>query len=492
PDTSDQPAPRSASRAAHGDFGDRPREPVAIVGMGLRLPGQVDTPAAYWRLLRDGRDAVTDVPADRWRPEDFWDPDVQVPGRTVSRWGGFLSDPEHFDAAFFGISRREALRMDPQQRLVLETTQSALDDAGLARHRLAGSDTGVFAGIGHPEYAWINQGHPLLADSFTATGSFPAVAANRVSYVYDLRGPSYTVDAVCSSALLALHLASRSIERGDCAQAIVTGANLTLTPSMFIWFSKLGVMSPDGRCRSFDADASGIVFGEGVVSLVLKPLSAARADGDRVYALLRGSSASQEGRTNGLTAPSREGQEEMLRRAYRDAGIAPHEVRYVEAHGTGTLVGDPIETHALGAVLGAGRAPEDPCWIGSVKSNLGHLGMVAGLAGLAKTALALHHRELPPSLHYERENPRLDLPGQGLRVVDRLTPWPGAGPARAGVTSLSFGGTNVHVVLEEAESVPRRPDPLPAGEPYLLPLSAHTGAALREAAAGLADLARGA
>ncbi|MCE7006392.1 type I polyketide synthase [Kibdelosporangium philippinense] len=457
--------------------------------MGLRLPGGVSGPTSFWRLLRDGTDVVTDVPPDRWRVADHYDADPAAPGRTISRWGGFLADIATFDASYFGISRREALRMDPQQRLLLEVTQEALDDAGMPRERLEGTNTGVFAGIGHPEYSWTNYRLPELANPFTATGSFPAVAANRISYAYDLHGPSYAVEAVCSSALLAFHLACQSIQHGECDQAIVGGANLALTPDMFVWFAKLGVMSPTGRCHPFDAAADGIVFGEGVVSFLLRPLSVALAEGDQVYAVVRGGAVAHEGRTNGLTAPGREGQERLLRKAYEAAGVAPGQVHYVEAHGTGTPVGDPIEVHALGAVVGQGRQPGNPCFVGSLKSNIGHLGMVAGLAGVAKTALALRHRQLPPSLHYTRENPLLGMAEANLAVVDRLTPLPAGQRGLAGVTSLSFGGTDVHVVLEEADPVPQRTASLPVGEPHLLVMSAHGDAALRQTAGRFAAVA---
>ncbi|MEA5360343.1 SDR family NAD(P)-dependent oxidoreductase [Amycolatopsis sp., V23-08] len=484
-------APVTAAPAPTSPAEDRAAEPepVAIVGMGLRLPGKVRDPGGFWRLLRDGRDVVGEVPAQRWRPEEHYDPDPAAPGRSTTRWGAFLDDVDRFDARFFGISRREAVLMDPQQRLLLEVTQEALDDAGVPRESLRGSDTGVFAGVGHPEYAWLQHEHPELADGGSATGAFSAIAANRLSYHYDLRGPSFTVDAVCSSALLALHLGARSVASGECERAIVAGANLTLGPDMFVWFSKLGVMSPDGRCRTFDADGNGIVFGEGVVTLVLRPLAQALADGDRVYALVRGSAAVQEGRTNGLTAPGREGQETLLRKAYRAAGVAAGQVHYVEAHGTGTPVGDPVEVHALGAVLGEDRPAERPCLVGSVKTNLGHLGVVGGLAGVVKVALALKHRQLPPSLHFRRENPALGLAERKLAVADRLMPWPAAEPGLAGVTSLSFGGTDVHVVLEEAPPATRRENAFPAGEPHLLAVSAHDERALRQLAGRFARLA---
>lgn len=484
PRPSAQPATSVSPRrgdASVGQHDDR----VAIVGMGLRLPGGVDGPNSFWRLLKDGRDVVADVPPERWSVTDHYDSDPEAPGATISRWAALLTEVDLFDAEFFGISRREALRMDPQQRLLLEVTQEALDDAGLAREHIAGTNTGVFAGLGHPDYAHLNHELPELANPYTATGSFPAVAANRISYQYDLRGPSFTVDAVCSSALLAFHLACQSLARGECDQAIVGGASLILSQDMFVWFSKLGVMSPHGRSRSFDESADGIAFGEGVVSLVLRPLSTALAEGNQVYAVVRGSATVHEGRTNGLTAPGRDGQETLLRKAYQAAGISPDQVHYVEAHGTGTPVGDPIEVQALNTIVGQGRAPGNVCYIGSVKTNIGHLGMTAGLAGLAKVALMVRHRMLPPSLHYDRPNPRLRLGETSLAVVDRLMPWPSPDRALAAVTSISFGGSDVHVILEEADPAPARPVSLAAGEPHVLVISAHSEQALRQRAAQL-------
>jgi phthiocerol/phenolphthiocerol synthesis type-I polyketide synthase C len=455
-----------------------PDEPVAIVGIGCRLPGGIDAPASFWRALCDGIDAVGEIPRSRWDATQVYDPDPDAPGKMVSRWGAFFDRVDEFDPGFFGISPREAAQMDPQQRLLLEVTQQALDDAGLPREDLAGSDTGVFVGISESEYAWLNHTSPELANRYTATGAFVAIAANRISYVYDLHGPSFTVDAVCSSSLLALHLACQSLARGECSLALVGGVNLLLTPDMYVWFSKLGVLSPDGRCRAFDAGANGIVFGEGAVTLVLAPLSVAQARDDRIRALVHGSAVAQDGRTNGLTAPSQHGQEALLRAAYHRAGVAPGRVDYVEAHGTGTGVGDPVEARALGAVLGEGRPAGRLCRLGSVKTNFGHLGTVGGLAGVAKVALALEHRVLPPSLHFRQSDPQLPLAELGLDVQTELGDWPSEAAGVAGVTSLSFGGTNVHVVLGEAPPGEHVAHAAP-GEDLLLPISARDPDALR-------------
>ncbi|WP_416904850.1 beta-ketoacyl synthase N-terminal-like domain-containing protein [Micromonospora echinospora] len=464
-------------------------EPIAVIGMGCRLPGGANDPESFWRLLRDGRDVIREMPADRWDTDAYFDPDPEAPGKMSTRWGGFLDGIDGFDPGFFGISPWEAANMDPQQRLMLEVAHEAFDDAGQLRDQLQGSRTGVFVGLAHSEYGWLNFNNPDLANVYTATGSFGSIVANRLSYVYDLRGPSYTMDAVCSSSLLAVHQACESLRSGDCTMALAGGAGLFLKPEGFVWFTKLGVMSPDGRCKAFDARGDGIVLGEGVAAVVLKTLSRATEDGDPIYAVLRGSAVVQDGRSNGLTAPSRLSQEAMLREAYERAGVDPAAVQYVEAHGTGTILGDPIEAQALGTVLGARRDGDRPLMIGSVKTNIGHLQMVGGLAGLIKVVLAMKHRQLPASLHYTEGNPHIPFDDYRLRVQDAPGPWPYDGPLLAGVTSLSFGGTNVHVVVEE----PPPPAPAPTSgddnRARLLPLSAHDPAALRDLAGAVGKFA---
>jgi acyl transferase domain-containing protein/surfactin synthase thioesterase subunit len=466
------------------DEAERARtEPIAVIGIGCRLPGGANDPESFWRLLRDGVDAIGDMPDDRWDVEAYFDPDPEAPGKMNTRWGGFLDGIDQFDPAFFGISPWEAANMDPQQRLMLEVAQEAFDDAGLVRSQLRGSRTGVFIGLAHSEYGWLNFSNPGLSNVYTATGSFGSIVANRVSYLYDLRGPSYTMDAVCSSSLLAVHQACELLRIGDCTMALAGGAGLFLKPEGFVWFSKLGVMSPDGRCKAFDASGNGIVLGEGVAAVVLKTLSRALADGDPVHAVLHGGAVVQDGRSNGLTAPSRLSQEELLRAAYERAGVDPQQVQYVETHGTGTILGDPIEAQALGTILRPGRPSDRPLRIGSVKTNIGHLQMVGGLAGLIKVIMAIRYRQLPPSLHFHQPNPHIPFDDYRLRVQDRLGPWPDDGPLVAGVTSLSFGGTNVHVVVGEPPAPPAAPaPPVPPGRARLLPLSAHTDQALRDLA----------
>ena len=423
-------------------------EPIAVIGMSCRFPGGNGT-EAFWRMLCEGRDAVRDVPANRWDVEKFYDPDPSVPGKTYTRRGGFLEEVDKFDPLFFRISPREALEMDPQQRLMLELSWEALEDANLVPARLRGSATGVFFAFGAPEYVLPLFDFPTRINSYTNTGWFPCILSNRVSYVFDFRGPSLSLDTACSSSLTAVHLACNSLQRGESTLVLVGGVNLMLSPGTTIGYSKLNALSADGRCKTFDAAANGYVRGEGGGVVVLKRLSEAVKDGDDIWAVLHGSAINQDGRTNGLTAPNRFSQEDVLRQAYASAGVAPGQVQYVEAHGTGTLLGDPIEAMALGAVLSEQRPPNTPCAIGSVKTNIGHLESAAGIASLIKVALALRHRLIPPSLHFHTPNPHIPFDKLPLRVQQSLQPWPD-GPALAGISSFGFGGSNAHLVLREA------------------------------------------
>lgn len=458
-------------------------EPVAVIGIGCRFPG-ADGPDQFWQLLHDGRDAITEVPPDRWSIADFVDADPAAPGKTTTRWGGFLDGVDRFDPQFFGISPREAERMDPQQRLLAEVTWEALDDAGLVAEDLAGSATGVFVGIATNDYALLQLDDYTRIDAHYGTGNAASIAANRLSYLLDLHGPSMAVDTACSSSLVAVHQACASLAAGDCTLALAGGVNVILSPALAINFSKAGAMAADGRCKSFDARADGYVRAEGAGVVVLKPLRRAIADQDTIYGVILGSAINQDGRTNGMMAPNPTAQEAVLRAAYADAGVRPDAVGYVEAHGTGTLLGDPIEAKALAAVIGRDRDPDRPCLIGSVKSNIGHLEAAAGVAGLIKTLLAVRHRTIPASLHYERPNPHIAFGELGLRVVTAPQPWPVEGPAVAGVSSFGFGGTNAHLVIGAAPA----PAPVPAGDDtdtdvQLLTISARTPAALRDLAA---------
>jgi acyl transferase domain-containing protein/acyl-CoA synthetase (AMP-forming)/AMP-acid ligase II/acyl carrier protein len=461
-----------------GERSDRAAEPIAIVGIGCRFPG-ANGPEGYWRLLIEGRDAVTEVPASRWKLEDFVSDDPSAPGKTRTRWGGFLEGIDQFDPHFFGISAREAARMDPQQRLLAEVAWEALEDAGLVPERLAGTPTGVFIGIATNDYGQLQAGDFERIDAYTGTGNALSIAANRLSYLFDLRGPSLAVDTACSSSLVSVHQACTSLRQGECSLALAGGVNLILSPALAINFSKAGAMAPDGRCKAFDARANGYVRAEGAGIVVLKPLSRAVADGDPIYAVILGSAVNQDGRTNGLMAPNPHAQEAVIRAAYESAGVMPHAVQYVEAHGTGTLLGDPIEAKALSAVVASGRDPSKPCVVGSVKSNIGHLEAAAGVAGLIKVALMVRHRQVPRSLHFEKPNPHIPFPELSLRVAETLQGWPAEdGPALAGVSSFGFGGTNAHVVVQEA---PRgqAPERRSTDRAHVLPLSARTEDALR-------------
>ena len=424
-------------------------EPIAVVGLSCRLPGAPD-PAAFWRALCDGVDAITEAPRDRWDADALYDPDHRAAGKMNTRWGGFLDRVDGFDPFFFGISPREAVDMDPQQRLMLELSWEALEDAGTPADRLGGSQTGVFFGVVWIDYLnLVQRGGVEGISQHTATGSHHSIIANRVSYALGLQGPSMAIDTACSSSLAAVHLACESLRRGESALALVGGVNLNLIPESTIGMSKVGGLSPDGRCFSFDARANGYVRGEGGGVVVLKRLSQAIRNGDRIYCVIRGSALNNDGASNGLTAPNPKAQEDLLRAAYTHIRMNPAEVHYVEAHGTGTLLGDPIEARALGAVLGAGRPADRPLLLASVKTNIGHLEAAAGIAGLIKAALAIHHRQIPASLHFDTPNPHIPFTELGLCVPRALTPWPEPDkPATVGVSSFGFGGTNCHVVLQ--------------------------------------------
>lgn len=432
---------------------------IAIIGIGCRFPGRADTPELFWKLLCEGTDAITEIPRERFDVEALFDRDPTRPGRMYSRWGGFIEGIESFDAEFFGISPREARRIDPQQRLLLEVVWEAMEDAALAADRLAGSRTGVFIGISSHDYGdmQVDPRHRNLLDAHASAGSANSVAANRISYFFDFRGPSLAVDTACSSSLVAMHLACQSLVRGESALALVGGVNAFLTPETPISFCKAGMLSPDGRCKAFDSRANGFVRGEGAGVVLLRPLAKALEEGDPIHAVILGSAVNHDGRTPGMMVPGQESQEAMLREALVDAEVVPASVHYVEAHGTGTAVGDPIEARALGAVLSRGRPVDAPCLIGSVKTNIGHLEAGAGIAGLIKATLALEHREIPPSLHLREVNPEIPMAELRLRVPTSLEPWPETpGPARAGVNSFGFGGANAHVVLEEPPPSGRR------------------------------------
>jgi len=454
-------------------------DPVAIIGIGCRFPGASNT-QAFWQLLINGVDATSEVPPARWDVRSYYHQGNAVPGKTSTRRGGFINQIEQFDPYFFGISPGEARGMDPQQRLLMEVAYEALEDAGQTKEKLSRSLTGVFVGISVNEYSSIFLNDPREIDGHAGTGNALSVAANRISYFFDLRGPSIAIDSACSSSLVAIHLACQSLRKGESHLAIAGGCNLMLTPTGFIAFSRTGLLAPDGRCKPFDERANGYARGEGAGIVVLKPLSQALHDGDLIYAVIRGSAVNQDGRTNGLMAPGSESQESVLRAAYDNAGVSPGQVQYIEAHGTGTLLGDQIEAKALGAVLGKDRTA-GPCMIGSVKSNIGHLESSAGIAGVIKVALALRNKLLPPSIHCINPNPLIPFQEWNLLVQRQLTSWPRSNDLLlAGVSSFGFGGTNAHIVLEEAPRIVGDGADSDAPESYyLLPLSARTPEALR-------------
>jgi len=422
---------------------------IAIIGLGCRFPG-TDGPEEFWQFLRNGEDGISEVPAKRWDLQAFYDPNQDTPGKMNTRWGGFLAQVDQFDPYFFGISPREASRMDPQQRLLLEVAWEALEHAGLAPDKLSGSQTGVFVGISSNDYSHLQYSDPRYIDAYAGTGNAHSIAANRLSYVLDLRGPSMAVDTACSSSLLAVHLACQSIRNGECNLALAGGVNLILTPELTITFSQAHMMSADGHCRTFDESADGYVRGEGCGLVILKPLADAERDGDTILAVIRGSAVNQDGRSNGLTAPNGPSQEAVIRQALQNAGVTADQISYVETHGSSTPLGDPIEVDSLKAVLMQNRSLDEPCLLGSVKTNIGHLEAAAGVAGLIKTVLSLHKGEIVPHLHFTKLNPHISLDGTTFAIPTQRQPWPQVARRLAGVSAFGFGGTNVHIILEEA------------------------------------------
>lgn len=423
-------------------------EPVAITGVGCRFPQAVGKDA-YWQLLKEGRNIISRIPDERWELLKGTD-EVNLKDNDYAYWGGYLSDIANFDAYFFGISPREAIRIDPQHRLLLEVAYEAIEDAGIPVESLAGSKTGVFSSLYISQLAHLQTMDNELDALFLPTGNAISIAANRLSYLFDLRGPSVIVDSACSSSMAGLYLACLSIQNKSCDQALVCGAKLNILPYINYVLSKAKMLSPDGQCKTFDADANGYVQGEGVGVIVLKPLTKALKDKDRIYGVIAGCAINQDGKTNGLTAPNGLQQEAMLKAAYEIANINPYDISYVECHGTGTFLGDPIEIEALGTVIGKKREKEKPCWIGSVKTNIGHLEPAAGVASIIKTALALKHETIPPHLNFSKPNPHIPFEKYHFNIPTKATNWPRYGDVRmAGVSGFGFGGTNVHIVLRE-------------------------------------------
>jgi phthiocerol/phenolphthiocerol synthesis type-I polyketide synthase B len=430
-------------------------EPIAVIGMGCRLPGGIAAAEDLWQLLADGRSTVGEVPAQRWAAFDDGSEETKAALAGTTRWGSFLADIDVFDPEFFEISLREAVKMDPQQRLMLEVAIEALENAGIPPTALRCSHAGVFVGASISEYGYLASTDLPSVDAWSNSGGALSIIANRLSYFLDLRGPSITVDTACSSSLVALHLACQSLRTQDCDVAIAGGVNVLLSPSVFRGFDHSGALSVTGACHSFDADADGFVRGEGCGVVVLKRLSDALRDGNRPLAVIRGSAVNQDGRSNGMLAPNPAAQMAVLRSAYAQAGVSPQEVDYVETHGTGTMLGDPIEARALGSVLGRGRSSEaGPLLLGAVKTNLGHLEAAAGVVGFIKTVMAVNRGTIPANLNFRTPNPHIPFEQLRLKVVAEEQQWPQTGrPRRAGVSSFGFGGTNAHLVIEQAPEI---------------------------------------
>ncbi|HEY2799284.1 MAG TPA: beta-ketoacyl synthase N-terminal-like domain-containing protein, partial [Chthoniobacterales bacterium] len=465
------------------------KERIAIIGVGCRFPGGVSSKESLWKLLIEAREGVVEVPPDRWNLKRYYDAEPGVAGKSIALRGGFIDAIDQFDPQFFGISPREAPYVDPQHRLLLETAWEAIEDAGLVLDFERGTDLGVFVGISHNDYQGLQS---TSFDHFnigphTPTGSAHSIAANRISYCLNLRGPSIAMDTACSSALTAVHAACEHIWAGRGDAALAGGVTVMISPGGFIGFSQAAMLSPEGRCSAFDASASGFVRGEGAGMVLLKRLSRAIADGDPVQGVILGTSINQDGHTNGMMVPSPEAQTRLVQDACRDAGIAPEEIGFVEAHGTGTAVGDPIEAHALATALCGNRSADAPLPIGSIKTNLGHLETAAGVAGLLKAMLILKHGQIPPSLHFSKPSPHIDFEKLKLRVPTQLEPFPNGTAERiAGVNSFGFGGANAHVIL--AEPPPHHPDKspsVPGSGPWPVMLSARSETSLQISASNL-------
>jgi malonyl CoA-acyl carrier protein transacylase len=455
-------------------------EPLAIVGLGLRFPGGASNAASLWKILADGVDTGSEIPASRWSIDRYFDDDPDAPGKMDTRRGHFIADPAAFDAPFFGISPREAASLDPQHRIGLEVAWEALENAGYSPDSAAKNHAGVFLALSNSDYSRMVFRDPNEIDAYSSTGTILSVAAGRISYLLGLEGPSVVVDTACSGSLVTMHLACQSLRARECRMALAGGVNLILTPEVHINFSKARMMAPDGRCKTFDSRADGFVRGEGCGILVLKRLSDATADGDNILAVIRGSAVNQDGRSGGLTVPNGKAQQAVIRQALAAAGVGGEEINYVEAHGTGTALGDPIEAHALAAVLGPGRTADNPLVLGSVKTNIGHLESAAGVAGMIKVVLSLQKEEIPQHLHFHELNPRIDWGGALVEIPVQARPWPRGEKRRiAGVSSFGFSGTNAHVIVEEPPSRPLR-EPQIERPLHILTLSARGPQALQE------------
>ncbi len=430
--------------------GPAERVDIAVVGLSTRLPGDMNSPEETWQALLEGRDAITDLPEGRWS-EFFEEPRLAARINQARTRGGYLKDIKGFDSEFFAVAKTEADNIDPQQRMALELTWEALEHARIPASSLRGAAVGVYVGVSSNDYGFMAISDPTVAHPYAITGNATSIIANRVSYFYDFRGPSLAVDTACSSSLVAAHQAVQALRNGECDVALAGGVNALITPAVTLGFDEIGaVLAPDGRIKSFSSDADGYTRSEGGGMLVLKRVDDARRDGDQILAVIAGSSINHDGRSNGLIAPNQDAQAEVLRRAYKDAGIDPRTVDYIEAHGTGTVLGDPIEAEALGRVVGRGRAADRPALLGAIKTNVGHMESAAGVAAMAKVVLSLQHDKLPPSINFAGPSPYIDFDGMHLKVIDTATDWPRyGGYALAGVSSFGFGGANAHMVVRE-------------------------------------------
>ncbi|MFZ1322475.1 MAG: SDR family NAD(P)-dependent oxidoreductase [Ignavibacteria bacterium] len=454
-------------------------EPIAIVGIGLKFPG-ADGPDEFWNLLKEGRDAITKIPEGRWK-------ESSMKPSTV-RYGGFVNDTDKFDPVFFGISPREALQIDPQQRFTLEVAWNTMEDAGIDPSTLAGKDVGVFMGICTYDYARFSAGRKEIFDVYTGTGTSLSIAANRISYLFDFRGPSIAIDTACSSSLVALHTACNSLRNGESSLALAGGVNLLLAPDWNVVFTEADMLAPDGKCKTFDAAADGYVRSEGCGIVVLKKLSDAIKDGDRIYSVIKGSAINQDGKSNGLTAPNGPSQENVISKALNNAGIKSSDVSYIETHGTGTPLGDPIEVNSIVKVISKDRSEDNPCYIGSVKTNIGHLEAAAGIAGIIKTSLALYNKKIPKHLNYTSLNPEIHLDETTVKIAETEISWTD-NKRFAGVSSFGFGGTNAHIILENAPADLTASNPVSKKMPFnILTLSAKSDKALKELAKKYRDL----